>query len=169
MSEPGAPSHIVILGLMGVGKTTTARALSDALGWPYSDSDTEIEQLTGVPGRVVAEQLGIPALHLIEAALLLGALARPKPHVITAAASVVENKTVTDELVQKSFVVRLRAPVETTLARQSDGDHRRPMTKTELEELMVRREPLFASVEDLTLDAGRSTRELVRGIIDAHK
>jgi shikimate kinase len=35
--------HLVLVGLMGTGKTTTGRILADRLGWPLRDSDPEIE------------------------------------------------------------------------------------------------------------------------------
>ncbi len=152
---------------MGVGKSTTGKALADALGWSYSDSDTEIVRLTGLPGRLIAERSGVPALHLLEAAALLGALVRPTRHVITAAASVVENKVVLEVLATGAFVVRLTAAPEVTLARQLKGDHRRSMTAGELRELESRRESLFAGVEDVVLDADHPTRELVGAIIEA--
>lgn len=88
--------HIVITGLMGVGKSTTSTVVGSAMGWPDADSDDDIELLLGISGRDLADEEGIAALHRIEAAVLLGALARPQPRVIGAAASVVEDVAVED-------------------------------------------------------------------------
>ena len=167
MSEQASDRHVVILGLMGVGKSSTGRVLAQLMGRAYSDSDIEIERVTGQAGRSFASEMGIPALHELEAALLLGALARPAPHVITAAASVVENELVAQLLPKGAFVVRLTASLETTRERQADGNHRRAMGVDELAELAARREPLFNAVEDIVLDAARTTQQLAYKILDA--
>jgi len=152
---------------MGVGKSTTGRALATQLDWPYADSDEEIERLAGQSGRSLAADVGVPRLHELEAALLLGALARPVPHVIAAAASVVEKALVQRMLPGAAFVVRLTAPVDVIVDRQADGGHRRPMAFDELAAIEARRGPLFAAVEDLVLDAERSTEDLVAAIVGA--
>ena len=47
-----AGPHVLIIGMMGVGKTTTGLALAEEIGWPYLDSDADIELLTGSTGRL---------------------------------------------------------------------------------------------------------------------
>lgn len=159
--------HVVVTGLMGVGKSTLGRALAAELDLPYVDSDDDIERLLGRSGRELAEARGVDELHEIEAAVLLGALARRSPHVITAAASVVENPLVIDALERNAFVVRLRLSVAETLERQAAGDHRRPMDAEELTALADRREPMFAAVEDLLLDATRTPDDLVAAVVES--
>lgn len=159
--------HVVITGLMGVGKSTTGEAVASAMGWPYADSDDDIERLLGMSGRMLADEEGVAALHRIEAAVLLGALVRPQPHVITAAASVVEDVIVARALARRAFVVRLDLSIDETLARQASGVHRRPMERGELVALASRREPMFAAVEDLSLSAGEPVESLVARIVQA--
>ena len=69
--------HIVLVGLMGSGKSTVAAALAAALGVPLRDSDADIERDTGLTGRDIAARDGIDALHALEARHLLDALGRP--------------------------------------------------------------------------------------------
>lgn len=133
----------------------------------YSDSDDEIERLVGIPGGIYAAEQGVSALHQLEAAVLLGALAGEEPHVISAAASVVERELVRQLLPGNAYVVRLSISVADALIRQAAGEHRRAMSATELTELADRREPFFAAVEDINLDATQTTQELVEGIINA--
>ena len=42
-----ACDHLVLVGLMGVGKTTVGRHLSERLGWNLVDSDAQVEARTG--------------------------------------------------------------------------------------------------------------------------
>ena len=62
------------MGPMGVGKTTTGRALADALGWDYVDSDDDVQHVAGMSGRAYAERHGVTALHELEAKVLIDAL-----------------------------------------------------------------------------------------------
>ena len=69
-------AHIVLVGLMGSGKTTVGAALAAALDVPLRDSDADIERERGLRGRDIAERDGIEALHALEARHLLDALRR---------------------------------------------------------------------------------------------
>jgi len=153
--------HIVVMGAMGVGKTTTGRALADALGWGYVDSDDGVQHVAGMSGRAYAERHGVPALHKLEAEVLVDALGLDTPLVISAAASTIEAVEVRHRLRERALIVRLTLPIEDTIGRQAAGHHRRAMTIDEHTLLTERREPLFESIEDLRLDARGSTDELV--------
>lgn len=84
--------HIVLLGLMGAGKTTVGHRLAETLGWPHSDSDDAIAQKQhGASVRDLNAKLGTVGMHRLEADHLLEELARPGPSVISAAASVVDD------------------------------------------------------------------------------
>lgn len=149
------------MGPMGVGKTTTGRALADALRWGYVDSDDDVLHVAGMSGRAYAERHGIPALHELEADVLIDALAPDAQTVISAAASTIERVEVRDRLLERAFIVRLTLPTEETIRRQAAGDHRRAMTTDELALLTEHREQLFESIENLRLDARSTVDELV--------
>jgi hydroxypyruvate isomerase len=158
--------HVVIMGPMGVGKSTTGRALAEHLGWAYSDSDDEIERAHGASGREIAARDGVAALHRIEAAALLDALGVPNPSVITAAASTIESPEVRRALSVDAMVAVLTAPTLEVLERQAAAPHRRSMSSEEYEELAQRREPWFRSVEDVRLSALRPTAELTTELVE---
>jgi shikimate kinase len=149
---------------MGIGKTTVGAALAAQLGRILRDSDADIEALFGVSGAAVAGDQSVGALHELERAVLLGALAHPEPLVIAAAASVVEHEPVRRALGRTALVVHLVAPIDVILARQSAGTHRRPMSRSELTALLERRRPHTEAIEDLRLDAEVGVEELVGAI-----
>ena len=159
-----AERHLVVLGLMGVGKSTTATALASALDRPCFDSDEDIQELFGQTGGAIAWAVGVDALHDIESAMLLGRLASSTPSVISAAAWIVEEPRCCDLLRDRATVVVLDAPLDEIARRALTGGHRRTMDRAELDALAARRRPMFDAVVDIAADATQPTDAIVATI-----
>lgn len=145
--------HIVVVGLMGSGKTTIGRRLAESLGWAHRDSDADLRATTGRTAREIADVEGIDRLHALELGHLLDALADPKPSVISAAASVIDGPRGRTALADPAApVVWLRIDAATAARRapKRGADHR-PAPES-LEVQAARRDPLFADVADVTVD-----------------
>jgi shikimate kinase len=123
----GTRDHIVLVGPMGVGKSTIGLIVADRLHRPYVDSDDIIEKRTGHTAREVAAQKGLDALHHLELEVLREALSRPEPAVIGSAASVVDEEAGPQVLGTARRVVWLRAdPHELARRRAAGGSEHRP-------------------------------------------
>ena len=153
--------HVVVTGLMGVGKTTTARALAAALDVPMRDSDADIETVFGVTGRELVETLGVEELHRMEAAVLIGPLAAEEPCVIAAAGWVIEDPMSREAMRRRADVLVLELPIEALVERIKAGDHRRTMSVADLEQAWEVRGPRFEELATATLDASLPTEALV--------
>lgn len=151
---------------MGVGKTTVARAVAEALDRPLRDSDADIETLFGRTGASLAARHGVDELHRVEAAVLLGALAAEQPAVIAAAGWTVEDQRCREAMSRRAAVVVLRLGVDELIDRIATGDHRRPMTHDELRDAARARAPLFRAVADLELDASADVDHLARTVVE---
>ena len=81
--------HLVLVGLMGVGKTTVGAILAQRLGRELVDSDLRIEALTGRTVKEILAEGGVEALRRHEADALFDALDDDEPRVIAAAGGVV--------------------------------------------------------------------------------
>jgi shikimate kinase len=146
---PGAP-HLVLVGLMGSGKTAVGAIVATRLGRPLRDSDADIEAREGRTVRELRDDAGTHALHALEARHLLDALAGPGPDVICAAASTIDDPRCRDALRGSSvLVVWLTASPETAATRFDDQGHR-PRYGPDPEAFLARqaeeRQPLFRSV-----------------------
>lgn len=165
--------HLVLVGSMGVGKSTVGRLLAAGLGRPLRDSDVDLEAGQRRTGRTVAAESGVDELHRWEAEHLLQVLGEPEPAVVTAAASVVDDDRCVEALGQ-AFVVWLRASPATLARRIAGRSHRRelgPDLAAALHRLEARRAPRYAAVADLTVDVDTSapeqTAEQVLGLVRA--
>lgn len=163
-----APDRILVLGMMGAGKTTVGRALSERLGWPFLDNDALVRMLTGREPAQIDATDGPDALHDAEAAALRAALDRPGPAVIAVAGSVVDRADARS-MTGAGHTVWLRARTETLRVRIGSGQGRRA-DATDLEWLAdhaAAREPAYRGLADQVVDVDRaSVDEIVRAIVD---
>jgi shikimate kinase len=142
---------------MGAGKSEVGRRLSARLGWPWRDSDRDIEARTGMTVRQLRDRDGVDGMHAVEAQHLLDALAEPGPSVISAAASTVEMPECRNALEAPDVaVIWLRASPEVLARRFASADKHRPefgdSPATFLTEQAARRDPLFASLGPVVID-----------------
>ena len=75
----GPHQHLVLVGMMGVGKTTVAKVVAERLGRPVVDTDHTIEASTGRSVRDIFSTDGEDAFRSIESQVLADALASPTP------------------------------------------------------------------------------------------
>jgi shikimate kinase len=163
--------HLVLVGLMGTGKTTTGRILANRLGWPLRDSDAEIEAMTGRTVKELREELGTDAMHDLEARALLNALAGGGPDVVCGAASVVDRDDCRAALHGDGVVVGwLTVSPEVEAERFTSGAHR-PWYGDDPEEFLARqareREPEFRSLDPVIVSTDTaSPEEVADSILD---
>lgn len=163
--------HVAVVGLMGAGKTTVGRAVAERLGWPFRDSDADIEAATGRTVKELGEEIGVPAMHALEARQLLTALDHPVRSVVAAAASVIDVEACRRRLAAPDVVVLwLRADPATLAARFGSSAHRPaygPDPATFLAEEARHRYPLFASLQPVVVDIdGRGEGAVLAAALD---
>lgn len=147
-----ARNHIVLVGSMGSGKTTTGTRLAAALNRPFVDSDAQIEAAHGATGRELAERLGVPWLHEAEASAFSAALESPGPAVIAAAASVADRSELVAALASEDlFTVLLDADRDVKAQRAETSQHRRPVDWSDMEGRTERRRARLAEVADIEI------------------
>lgn len=163
-------SHLLLVGMMGVGKTTIGRIVAGRLGWPLVDSDQMIEERTGRTVREIFETDGEPAFRALETEMLLEALASPEPSVIAAAGGVVldpaNRRSINDA---DARVVWLVADPATLVERVERGGHR-PLLDGDpastLRRMWDERQPLYREIADAVVSVeNRSLHEVVEAVM----
>jgi len=160
---------IVLVGLMGSGKTSVGTRLAAALGREFRDSDQELEEKYELSAAEQVAQFGAEVLHDREALVLREALAELPPVVAAAAASVVDDPESRSALVGAgAFVVWLDAPPHLLAGRIGSSDHRphyHADPETMLRQQYERRAHLFREIADLTVDVSRIGPDQVAGTV----
>ncbi len=156
MADPVAPpSSIVLVGMMGAGKSAVGRRLARRLDWELFDSDRQVEAMTGRTVPEIWRSDGEAAFRLLERQVLADALASSTPKVVAAAGGVVLDEGNRNLLHDHRPVVWLRAPVETLIARVRKGEGR-PLLAGDpagaMRRLDAERRPLYQQVADLVVD-----------------
>lgn len=159
-------SHVVVVGMMGAGKTTLGRALAERLSVPYLDSDDEITASEGRSGRELAAVEGVRELHRREGDILLGQLASTERAVISAAASTLDRPECVDAMKRQGLVVWVDVPLSELVARAATGDHRRPMDADELDQRWARRRPVLEMLATCRVDGSQSLQAQVSAVLD---
>lgn len=151
------PTRVVLLGMMGSGKSSVGEALSRRTGWPFVDNDALVEQATGHTARELLARRGEDAMRAAESAALRTALAMPPPAIVATAAGTILNAGDRAQIERGGFVVWLRADAETLAARAVGAEHRPWLDRDPVgwfRAALRDRDRLYAEVADLVVDTG---------------
>ncbi len=147
--------RILLVGMMGAGKTTTGLLVARRLGWGYRDSDADVESETGLTVPDLFARDGEAAFRRAEADVLAAACAEGAPSVVSVAGGAVLSADNRRLIAASGTVVWLRARPETLAARVGDGAGR-PLLGDDPADALVRlnaaRAPFYAEIADLVID-----------------
>ena len=146
---------LVLVGMMGSGKTTVGRELAARLGWSFLDSDSLVEASTGATVAELFATRGEDAFRAEEARVLEETLSSDVPAVVSAAGGTVLDPANRALLAGPPIVVWLRADPATLTARIAPGGHRPLLGEdhaTALAQLDAVRRPLYEEVADVVVD-----------------
>jgi shikimate kinase len=151
------PARILLIGMMGAGKTSVGRALSERTGWSYRDNDEIVAEGEGVVTDEVLKRGGLDALRAAESRALSRVLGQDPPLIAGVAGGVVESPQDRQRLASPdAFVVYLHAPIEVLVERVGSGQGRpwlQPDPEAAMRRLFAGREPLYREVADLVVES----------------
>ena len=161
--------HIVLCGMMGCGKTTVARALSDRLGWEWVDTDEWIVRRYGQISEIFAQK-GEAYFRDLETEAVR-ALPSGVPAVVSVGGGLVLKAENVRLLKAQGKIVYLQAEKE-TLQRRLEGDTTRPllageMLSARLDELLSARSAVYETVADTVVCVdGKTPAEIADEIVE---
>jgi shikimate kinase len=161
--------NLILVGLMGAGKTTIGRLLARYFDRIFVDSDHEIEARTGVRIPVVFELEGEAGFRARESLMLAELVRRARIVLATGGGAVLDpaNRAL---LREHGLVIYLRAqPAD--LWHRTLYDRNRPLLRTDdpqarLQELYTVRDPLYQETAHLIVDTGRQSPHMLAGKLE---
>jgi shikimate kinase len=147
---------VVLVGMMGVGKSSIGRRLAARLGVPFVDADTEIEKAAGMSIADIFARHGEADFRSGEARVI-ARLLDGGPQVLATGGGAVMNADTRMAIKAKGVSIWLSAELDVLMRRINKRKNDRPMLQTAdpeatLRELLVAREPIYARA-DLTVQS----------------
>jgi shikimate kinase len=169
----GLERSIVLVGLMGAGKSSIGRRLGAGLGCPFVDADREIEKAAGCTIEEIFERHGEAAFRDGERRVIARLLHDPRQVLATGGGAFMDPRT-RAAIREQAISVWLRADLD-LLVRRTGRRNNRPLLKGKdrraiLQDLIDERYPVYAEA-DVAVDIDDSppdvTTNRVRAAIEA--
>jgi shikimate kinase len=158
-APPGARAldrTIVLVGLMGAGKSCIGRRLAGRLGVPFVDADAEIEQAAGCSISEIFEKYGEPYFRDGERRVMTRLL-HGSPSVLAAGGGAFMDPETRNVIRERGISVWLKADLD-TLSQRTKGRSHRPLLngndpRDVLARLIETRYPVYAQA-DIIVETG---------------
>ena len=146
---------IVLVGMMGVGKTTVGRRLAPKLGLPFFDADKEIEKAAGMSVSDLFTEHGEESFRRGEAQVIHRLVSGP-PILLATGGGALTTQETRELIAREAISVWLRSDIDTIMRRATrrgtrpllqKGDARQTLLK-----LMEEREPFYSNA-DIAVDS----------------
>ena len=159
--------NIVLVGLMGCGKTSVADELARLSGWEFIDTDAMIEKEQGMSISQIFSQKGEPEFRRFERETV-EFVAHWKNKIIATGGGIFQDEQNRKLLLDNGWVFYLRAPVE-YLFERTRGDVTRPLLQNAepletLRDLLAKREPFYLQAHHVIDVAQQAPLEIAREI-----
>jgi shikimate kinase len=173
MSEaivPNLDCGVVLVGLMGAGKSSVGRRLAKRLGLPFFDADREIEEAAGCSIEEIFDRHGEPAFRDGERRVI-ARLLDGGGHVLATGGGAFMDPDTRAAIREKGISIWLDAELEVLLERVLRRSNRPLLNQGEPEQILRRlieeRNPVYA-LADLTVKSGVGPHEdVVNEIVEA--
>jgi shikimate kinase len=158
---------IVLVGMMGAGKTAVGRRLARALNWPFKDADAAIEAAAGTSIANIFAEIGEAAFRIKERQIIARLLTGERQVLALGGGAFMDPET--RALVRaRGFSIWLRAELDVLLRRTSTPG-KRPLLaggdpRETLASLLTQRAPVYGEA-DLVIDSSKGPINAVVGRI----
>lgn len=157
---------IVLVGMMGCGKSSVGKRLAQRLGLPFLDADTEIEMAAGMTIPEIFAQRGEAEFRDGERRVIRRILTTSAPLVLATGGGAFMNAETRNAVAQYGLSLWLKAEPE-VLMRRVRKRANRPLLQTAdpegtLRRLLAEREPVYG-LADITVHSREEPHDLIVG------
>jgi XRE family transcriptional regulator, aerobic/anaerobic benzoate catabolism transcriptional regulator len=165
-------SGIALIGLRGAGKSTLGKVLANRIGWNFVELNKEIERQNGLSVAEIINLYGQEGFRRLEQATVQQLLARKELMVLATGGGIVSEPLTFDLILSSFYTIWVKAEPEEHMARVRGQGDLRPMADdrsamTELRNILVSREPLYARANAVVDTAGLSVEDAGARLIEA--
>ena len=162
---------VVLVGMMGVGKSSIGRRLAARLGMPFVDADTEIEKAAGMSIPDIFARHGEPDFRSGEARVI-ARLLDAGPQVLATGGGAFMNEATRGAIKTKGVSIWLSAEFDVLVRRVAKRKNDRPMLQTDdpaetLRQLLKVREPVYALADIAVQSRDTAHDSIVDEIVEA--
>lgn len=156
---------IVLVGIMGVGKSTIGKRLSQYLDIPFVDADKEIEKAAGMDIQDIFDQFGEEAFRSGEKKVIKRLMTEGQKILATGGGAFM-NEDIRSDIAESGVSVWLSADLEILMKRVQRRANR-PLLKTEdpeatMKALLDERNPVYA-LSDIHIESRTVSRDVIAG------
>ena len=167
---PQVACSIVLVGLMGAGKSAIGRRLANRLGLPFVDADSEIERAAGCSITDIFEMHGEAAFRDGERRVIARLLARP-PHVLATGGGAFMDSETRAAVRATGISIWLKADIDLLVSRVSRRSDRPLLAGGDpreiLERLIAERHPVYAEADIIVESRDGPHEETVQTVLNA--
>jgi len=164
-------SKIILVGMMGAGKTTIGKLLSNKLGFDFIDLDKIIEERSGVKINTIFEIEGEVGFRERELQVLSDSIEKDQVIISTGGGIVTNEKSRARLIKNNALIIYLKANLQ-TLFNRLKNDNSRPILNVDnkeqvIEKILEQREPLYKELADMVVDTSHmKSIDVVKFIIN---
>jgi shikimate kinase len=163
--------HLVLVGLMGAGKSAVGARCAERLDRPLVDTDDEIALRAAIPIDEIFQTGGEGRFRELEREVVADVCASPDPLVIASGGGAIVDPENRRRFRAAGVVVWLRAPTDVLVARVGDGATR-PLLAGDPEAALARlgaaRQDAYSTSADAVVDTdGREIDEVADAVLEA--
>lgn len=160
---------IVLVGFMGVGKTTIGRELGKRMLLPFADSDDLIEKKIKMTVQSVFETQGEAAFRALEEEIILAQLAAKETRILALGGGAFMNDKIRAACLEKATTIYLKLDWELWQKRSRKLKRSRPLLKTntpvQIHRLFIERDKIYAQATETVITNRLTVNEIIKQIL----
>ena len=162
---------LVLVGLMGAGKTSVGRRLARELGTRFVDSDQAIEDAAGMTVADIFELYGEGEFRALERRVIRRLLEENEAGVVALGGGAFMAPETRELVLAKGHVIWLKAALDVLVERTARKPGKRPLLangdpRAVLADLMARREPVYALAHDTVVSGEAPLAQVVASVAE---